>query len=68
MSFPKSRDQSDPKSPKHFSPMQTVLYEFMTQKDGTVPRLRSAAATLIVIASKQTKVTRGEDWFISYES
>ena len=35
--------------------MQTVLYEFMTQRDGTVRRLRSAAATLIVIASKQRK-------------
>ena len=50
MSFSKNQDKSDPKSSKHFYPMPTVLYEFMTQRDGTVRRLRPAATTLIVIA------------------
>ena len=35
--------------------MQTVFYEFMTQRNGTVRRLQNAAATLIVIVIKQRK-------------
>ena len=46
---------------KHFSPTLTVLHEFMTQRDGTMWRLRPAAATYQVISLlKWNKLTANQ--------
>ena len=36
---PNFAERSAPRIVRHFTPMKTVVYEFMTQRDGTVRRL-----------------------------
>ena len=53
-SFPKIRPRVAQRIPKHFVPTKTVLYEFMTERDGTVRRLHQ----LLLRASRESDLMR----------